>query len=142
MLKSSMKYLGLLTPHKGLRFYTRVAMGMPGSTEHLDKLMTRVLGDLIEEGIVMKLADNLYTGASSISDLLHNLERILQCFVANNLRLSARKTDICPATCTILGWIWTIADITVSPHKITPLATASPPSTVKVSDPGWVLTSI
>ena len=92
--------------------------------------MTRVLGDLMEESIV-KLSDDLYTGASSSSNLLHNWERILQHFAANNLCLLAGKTEICPATCTILCWIWTNGDIKVSPHKITPLATASPPSTVK-----------
>ena len=36
MESSSMKYLGVLTPYKGMRVYTRAAMGMPGSTEHLD----------------------------------------------------------------------------------------------------------
>ena len=34
MLKSSMKYLGVVTPFKGLRVYTRAAMGMPGSTDY------------------------------------------------------------------------------------------------------------
>ena len=45
MKKPSKKYLGVVTPFKGLRVYTRAAMGMPGSTEHLDELMSRVLGD-------------------------------------------------------------------------------------------------
>ena len=54
MKKSSIKYLGILTPYKGVRVYTRAAMGMPGSTEHLDELMSRVLGDLMEQGIVKK----------------------------------------------------------------------------------------
>ena len=89
MLKSSMKYLGTLTPFKGLRVYTRAAMGMPGSTEHLDQLMSRVLGNLMREGIMIKLADDLYTGGNTIPDLLYNWERILQCLEANNLRLSA-----------------------------------------------------
>ena len=50
-----MKYLGVITPFKGLRVYTRAAMGMPGSTEHLDELMSRVMGDLMHEGKVIKL---------------------------------------------------------------------------------------
>ena len=48
MEKSSMKYLGVLTPFKGLSVYTRAAMGMPRSTEHLDELICKVLGDMIE----------------------------------------------------------------------------------------------
>ena len=75
-----MKYLGTLTPYKGLRVYTRAVMGMPGSTEHLDELMSRVLGDLEQNGIVVRIADDLYTGGSTISQLLHNWERILQRF--------------------------------------------------------------
>ena len=81
-----MKYLGTLTPYKGLWVYTHAAMGMPRSTEHLDELMSRVLGD--HEGSVVKLADDLSTGGNTIPDLLYNWQRILQRFEANNLRTS------------------------------------------------------
>ncbi len=131
MRKNSMKYLGVLTPYKGLRVYTRAAMGMPGSTEHLDELMSRVLGDLMEKGIVKKIADDLYTGGNTVAELTHNWEQILHAFEQNNLRLSASKTVICPITTTILGWIWSAGQIKPSTHKVTPLATASPPSTIK-----------
>ena len=33
---------------------------------------------------------------------------------------------------TILGWIWSAGHISASPHKVTPLATAVPPKTVKM----------
>ena len=131
MAKESMKYLGVLTPYKGLRVYTRAAMGMPGSTEHLDELMSRVLGDLLQKGKVIKLADDLYTGGDNIDELLTNWEEILQRFESNNLRLSSTKTEICPVTTTILGWVWTSGTIAASPHKVSPLASASPPATVK-----------
>ena len=131
MKKSSMKYLGVVTPFKGTRIYTRAAMGMPGSTEHLNELMFRVLGDLIREGVVMKIADDLYIGGDSIGSLLHNWECVLHKFECNHLRLSATKSVICPITTTILGWIWSAGSISVSPHKLNPLATADKPSTVK-----------
>ena len=67
MLKSSQKYLGTLTPFNGLRVYTRTAMGMPGSTEHLDELMARIIGDLLQEGSAIKIADDLYTGGNTVS---------------------------------------------------------------------------
>ena len=51
--------------------YTQAAMGMPGSTECLDQLMFRVLGDLIHEGVVMKIADDLYVGGNDIASLLY-----------------------------------------------------------------------
>ncbi len=131
MKRSSMKYLGVITPFKGIRVYTRAAMGMPGSTEHLDELMFRVLGDLIEEGCVMKIADDLYIGGNSITDLLINWERVLIKFQVNNLRLSPKKTEICPVKTTLLGWVWNAGKISVSSHKLNPLASCEKPKTVK-----------
>ena len=42
---ASMKYCGVATPYKGIRVYTRCAMGMPGSETCLEELMCRILGD-------------------------------------------------------------------------------------------------
>ena len=63
--KSSMKYCGVAILFKGIRVYTRCAMGMPGSQTCREKLMSRVLGDLIQEGCLAKIADDLYCGAST-----------------------------------------------------------------------------
>ena len=131
METASMKYLGTVTPYKGIRVYTRAAMGMPGSTEHLDQLTSRILGNLMREGVVMKIADDLYIGGDDISSLLYNWERVLQQFELSNLRLSPSKTVVCPITTTVLGWIWSAGSITVSQHKISPLATCDKPTTVK-----------
>ena len=131
MTKSSMKYLGILSPFKGIRVYTRAAMGMPGSTEHLDELMHRVLCDLLMQGTVMKLADDLYIGGNDVQSLLKNWEQVLKVFQQNNLRLSPSKTVICPKSTTVLGWQWNAGSISVSPHKINPLATCTKPETVK-----------
>ena len=60
LAKSSMKYCGVVTPFRGVRVYTRSAMGMPGSKTALEELTCRVLGYLLEEGVVVKLADDLY----------------------------------------------------------------------------------
>lgn len=128
---SSLKYLGVMTPYKGVRVYRRAAMGMPGSSEHLDELMSRVLGDLMHEGTVCKLADDLYVGGNSDEDLLVTWEKILHKFELNNLKLSASKTFICPQRATVLGWCWSSGNISASPHKVSPLITANPPLTVK-----------
>ena len=131
MKKASMKYLGVQTPYKGIRVYTRAAMGMPGSTEHLDELMHRVLGDLFYEGVVLKIADDLYIIGDDIPSVTHTWERVLIKFAENNLRLSAKKTSICPTSTVVLGWNWTSGSIAVSPHKVSPLVMCPPPSTVK-----------
>lgn len=89
--------------------------------------MFRVLGDFIHEGFVMKIADDLYVGGDNINDLLLHWEHVLLKFQDNNLRLSPNKTVICPMTTTVLGWIWTTGNISVSPHKRNPLANAEKP---------------
>ena len=58
--KPSMKYCGVATPFRWVRIYTRCAMGMPGSETALEEHMCRVLGDCIQDGVVVKLADDLY----------------------------------------------------------------------------------
>ena len=67
-----MKYCGVATPFKGVRVYTHCAMGMPGSETALEELMCRVLGELIQEGIVAKIAGDLYCGSDTPEELHHN----------------------------------------------------------------------
>jgi hypothetical protein len=128
--KQSMKYCGVATPFRGVRVYRRCAMGMPGSETALEELMCRVLGDLVQEGIVTKLADDLYCGANDLDDLYSNWARILQALDRNNLKLSPGKTVIAPSTVTILGWVWHNGTIKASPHRISTLSTCPPPTTV------------
>ena len=65
LAKESMRFCGIATPFKGIRVYARCAMGMPGSETCLEELMSRILSDLIQEGMVTKLADDLYCGGNS-----------------------------------------------------------------------------
>ena len=66
--KSSMKYCGVATPYRSVRVYTRCAMGMPGSETALEELMCRFLGNCIQNGIVAKLADDLYCGGNTLDE--------------------------------------------------------------------------
>ena len=93
---ASVPYLGTVTPFKGLRVYLRSAMGMPGSSEHLQELTSRVLGDFIQEGFVTVIADDLHVGGNTIQETFINWSRVLHRLRENNLTLSARKTVICP----------------------------------------------
>ena len=130
LAKSSMKYCGVTTPYKGVRVYARCAMGMPGSETCLEELMSRVLGGLVQEGHVAKIADDLYCGADSPEELLIVWENVLHAISNNNLRLSASKTIVCPKTATILGWTWSRGTLRASPHRIATLSAVQPPSTV------------
>ena len=139
---SSMKFCGVATPFKGIRVYTRSAMGMPGSETCLEELMSRVLGELIQEGCVAKIADDLYVGGISFEDALQNWQRVLEALKRNNLRLSASKTIVCPRTATILGWIWSNGTLQASPHcqslkaiprHLQPQSSSDLPATIGVS---------
>ena len=125
----SMPYLGTMTPFKGIRLYARAAMGMPGSTEYLEELMSRVLGHLQQNGNVAKIHDDLYAFADSVDELYHVWEEVLLVLSDNNLSLSAEKTEIVPESTTLLGWTWNKGNITASAHKISPLAATIEPST-------------
>ena len=105
LANSSMNYCGVATPFKGINVYTRSAMGMPGSETCFEELMSRVLGELIQEGCVAKIADDLYVGGNSPIEVLNNWSRVLSLRQKNNLRLSAAKTIICPRKAIVLGWV-------------------------------------
>ncbi|VDI36235.1 Hypothetical predicted protein [Mytilus galloprovincialis] len=127
----SMKYCGVSTPFCGVRVYVRSAMGMPGSETALEELTCRVLGHLVQEGVVAKIADDLYCGGNSPEELLTNWERVLQALQKCSLNLSATKTIIAPKQATILGWIWELGSIRASPHRIATLSNCQPPKTVR-----------
>lgn len=126
----SMKYCGVATPFKGVRVYVRSAMGMPGSETSLEELMCRVLGELLQEGVVTKIADDIYCGGDTPKELLHNFRRMLHALHINGLCLSAPKTVIAPLRTTILGWIWSAGTLSANPHRIATLASCPLPEKV------------
>ena len=130
LAKSAMKYCGVSTPFRGVRVYTRCAMGMPGSETALEELMSRVLGDFLQDGTVAKLADDLYCGGSTPLELFDNWQKVLRTLQTANLHLSASKTIIAPQSTTILGWIWSQGTLSASPHRVAVLASTAPPTTV------------
>ena len=129
--KESMKYCGIATPFKGIRVYTRCAMGMPGSETALEELMSRVLGDLIQAGYVAKIADDLYVGSEETLGLVSNWKDVLVQLDLSDLSVSAPKTVIAPLSTVLLGWKWQMGSLSATSHKISTLATASQPTNVK-----------
>ena len=127
---SSMKYCGVVTPFKGVRVYVKSAMGMPGSESALEEVMCRVLGNLIQAGQVVKLADNLYCGANSLTELCNIWENILKSLSRNNIHLSASQTVINPKSTNILGWVWSNGTLSANPHSVCTLKTCKRPETV------------
>ena len=75
-----MKYCGVVTPIHGVRVYTRSAMGMPGSETALEELMSRILGDHLQDGVVAKLADDLHCGGNTPKELFIDWIKVLKVF--------------------------------------------------------------
>ena len=61
----------IILPYKGICVYTREAMGLRNSSEYLDNILPRVLGDLIARQIVVKI------GANTIDELFSNYTDVL-----------------------------------------------------------------
>ena len=87
----SMKYCDVVAPFKGVLVYTRCAMGIHGSETALEELMCRVLGDLLQEGCIAKISDDLYCDGNTPKELLLSWRRTISALDRCNLRLSARQ---------------------------------------------------
>ena len=82
-----MEYCSVATPFKGVRVYTRCAMGIPGSKTALEELMCRIL----QEGSVAKLADDLFCGGDTLDEVWRNCGRVLEALKKSDIRLSPPK---------------------------------------------------
>ncbi|CAC5426726.1 unnamed protein product [Mytilus coruscus] len=81
-------------------------------------LMCRVLVDPVEESVVAKIANDLYSGGKTQLELLQNWTRGVQALQKSGLNLSDTKSIIAPKSTTILGWIWQLGTIKANPHRI------------------------
>ena len=129
--RQSIKYCGVATSFRGIRVYVRCAMGMPGSEAALEELMCRILGDLLKEGVVAKIADDLFIGGDSYAELLHNWRRVLTALSSCGMSLSAAKTVVNPVSTQILSWMWRQDTLQACPHRVSTLAQCALPSSVR-----------
>ena len=66
-----MNYCWVATSFRGVRVYARSAVDMPGSEAALEELMCRVLCVLLEERVVVEIADDLYCEHCHIPSGVH-----------------------------------------------------------------------
>lgn len=126
---SSYKFCGIATPFRGVRCYTRCAMGQPGSEASLEELLSRMFGDLLQQGKVARLADDMYLGGETLQEILDTWTIVLQRLDTCNMGLSPSKTMIDPTKTTVLGWLWCQGTLQATPHRISTLSTCSKPTT-------------
>lgn len=92
--------------------------------------MSRLLGHLLQQGKIAKLADDLYIGANTQAKLVSHWQEVLTILHKTGMGLAPAKTTIAPSQTTILGWIWERGTITASPHRVAVLSTCTFPVTV------------
>ena len=129
--RSSMKYCGVVSPMKGVLVYTVGCMGLPGTEVALEELTCLLFGHLVAQGKVAKLADDMFLGGETVEEVLATFEEVLQILLECNLKLSAKKTIICPKSTEILGWIWSAGYLRAGSHRLSALAECEPPQTAK-----------
>ena len=66
LARESIKFCNVPMPYRGTRVYDRSAKGIPGSETALVELMRRVLCNLLQEGVVAKLANDIYCGSNDL----------------------------------------------------------------------------
>ena len=128
--KESMKWCATQTPFRGIRVYLVASQGLPGSSEWLEELLSLLLGRLVQEGCVGKVADDLFIGGQTIDELFRNWSDVLNILFLNGLKLKGIKTFIAPTHTQMLGWDWHNGCISACSHKILPLLKCDPPETV------------
>ena len=106
-----------------MRVYLRSAMGMPGSSEFLQELTSRVFGDFITERFLTVMADDLFVADNSKEEILRNYERALQriAYQQRNCDFSAYNYN--------LGIALASGTLSPSKHKLSAVAIVQPPKT-------------
>ena len=115
----------------GVLCYTQAPMGLLGMDTWQSLLTDKLFGDLVLAGKVVTIADNMYFGGGSITELQQTFEDIIARCDKANLRIKPEKIKINVRSAEILGLHWNAGSLTPSPHKLDPLAHCETPKTVK-----------
>ena len=116
---------------QGTLCFSRATMGHLGMDAYQDELTDRLLGELVLQGHVIKWAANIYFGAESMKKFVSLFKNNLGRCSAANLKLKPGKVKLNIKSADILGLHWHDGKLSPSKHKIDPLSTVPPTSTVK-----------
>ena len=131
MRNSDVKYLATNHPYKGLRVYKCEPQGLRGASEHSYERLSRVYGDLCQNGKMARQADGLYVGGNSLQNLLDNLRKVFQRTRNCGFTLKPSKIIINPQKIVLFGWMRNKGGWEPTEHTVTPLLPAVLPKTVK-----------
>ena len=126
------KYLGVMTPYRGIRVLTRLGQGLVNSDNHLEQVVTRVLGDEMLAGKCLIARDDLIVGGNSVDECIDNWCLILGKLDKYNLKLSPKKVRILLPDAEIYGHHIRDGKIRPSDHNVSTLAATTPDALVTV----------
>ena len=128
--KKKMAYLCIRTAF-GTLCFQRAAMGLLGMDVVQDELTDKLFGDLVLEGKVCKIADNVYFGGETVDEMISVLKIILDRCMAASLRIKPSSLSLNIQSADILGLHWNRGTLSPSKHKLDPLAQCDKPKTIK-----------
>ena len=132
MHKKHWKYLGVMTPHRGLRVLTRLGQGLLNSDVDLDQVMGRVLGDEQAAGICLAARDDLFIGGDSVDECISNWEKVLIKLNSCNLKLKPSKVRILLEDTEVFGHRVVNGAVRPSDHIVSTLAATTTAELVTV----------
>ena len=126
-----MEYLATQHPFKGLRIYTCEPQGLRGVSEHSYERLSRVYGDLCQQGKMARQADGLFVGGKSLEQLYDNLKEVFSRTRDCGFTLKPSKIIINPKKIVLFGWIRNDGAWEPTCHTVTPLEKAEKPKTIR-----------
>ena len=120
--KKHWKYLGVMTPHRGIRVMSRLGQGLLNSDVDLDQVLGRVLGDEQTAGFCLAARDDVFVGGDTVDECIANWNTVLTKLNQHNLKVNPRKVRVMLGDVEVFGH--RVMDGTVRPsdHIITTLA--------------------
>ena len=86
---------------------------------------------MVPQGKLCKIADNIYFGGDTLLDLSTIFGEIMTIIEQADLRVKPSTVKIHVKSADILGLLWQRGTLTLSHHKLDPLAYCDKPTTVK-----------
>ena len=130
--KKHWKYMGVMTPHRGIRIINRLGQGLLNSDVDLDQVLGRVLGDEQTAGFCLAARDDVFVGGDTIDECIANWDTVLSKLNSYNLKLNPRKVRIMLGDTEVFGHRISEGTVRPSEHILTSLAATTPADLVTV----------
>ena len=131
------QYLATPHPFQGLRVYTCEPQGLRNASEHAYERLARIYGDMCGQERMTRMADGLYVLGETLEELELNFREVLSRARLCGLTFKPSKISIVPVQTILFGWKKVGDGWRPTPHAVSPLSKADPPTTVKQMR-GWL----